>query len=193
MPRLSVAIPTRQRRPLLEETLRSIVGDAEALGCEIVVCDNASEDDTRPFLEAIAARHPVVRPRFQPRNVGLDRNMRDVVGHCSGDHVWMLGDDDVATPGALGRILARLGREPELLVLQARLTTAALAAFPAGRQMDRHGRIPVLAVGCLTGVAGTSTTALGCLWDSTPLVILGFALLQRGLGTEFAPEAAPDS
>src|SRR5512140_2406860 len=126
MPRLSIAIPTRQRRPLLEETLHSILGEAEAHGCEIVVSDNASEDGTRAFLEAFAARHPVVRPHFQPRNVGLDRNMRDVAGHCGGDHVWLLGDDDVAAPGAIGRILARIARDPDLLVLQARLTTARL-------------------------------------------------------------------
>jgi MFS family permease len=70
------------------------------------------------------------------------------------------------------------------------LSTAALAAFPAGRQMDRHGRIPVLAAGCLTGVAGTSTTALGCLWDSTPLVILGFALVGVANGVVLLARAA---
>jgi MFS family permease len=70
------------------------------------------------------------------------------------------------------------------------LSTAALAAFPAGRQMDRHGRIPVLAAGCLTGVAGTSTTALGCLWDSAPLVILGFALVGVANGTVLLARAA---
>jgi MFS family permease len=70
------------------------------------------------------------------------------------------------------------------------LTTAALAAFPAGRLMDRHGRIPVLAVGCLVGTAGTSTTALGCLWDSTALVILGFALVGVANGTVLLARAA---
>ena len=70
------------------------------------------------------------------------------------------------------------------------LTTAALAAFPAGRLMDRHGRIPVLAVGCLAGTAGTSTTALGCLWDSTPLVIVGFALVGVSSGTVLLARAA---
>jgi MFS family permease len=70
------------------------------------------------------------------------------------------------------------------------LSTAALAAFPAGRLMDRHGRIPVLAVGCLVGTVGTSTTALGCLWDSTPLVIVGFALVGVANGTVLLARAA---
>ena len=70
------------------------------------------------------------------------------------------------------------------------LSTAALAALPAGRMMDRRGRIPVLAAGCLAGVAGTSTTALGCLWDSTPLVILGFALVGVANGIVLLARAA---
>src|SRR5215203_3999296 len=40
------------------------------------------------------------------------------------------------------------------------LTAGALAAFPAGRLMDRFGRVPVLAGDCLARVAGCLTTAL---------------------------------
>ena len=70
------------------------------------------------------------------------------------------------------------------------LTTAALAAFPAGKLMDRHGRVPVLAVGCLVGTAATSITALGCLWDSAALVVLGFALVGVSNGTVLLARAA---
>jgi len=70
------------------------------------------------------------------------------------------------------------------------LTTAALAAFPAGRLMDKHGRVPVLAVGCLVGTVATSLTALGCLWDSAALVVLGFALVGVSNGTVLLARAA---
>ena len=70
------------------------------------------------------------------------------------------------------------------------LSTAALAALPAGRLMDRRGRIPILAGGCIAGVAGTSTTALGCLWSSAPLVIAGFALVGVANGTVLLARAA---
>jgi MFS family permease len=70
------------------------------------------------------------------------------------------------------------------------LASAALAAFPAGRLMDRHGRIPVLAGGCLLGTAGTSTTALGCLWGSAPLVVIGFAVVGTANGTVLLARAA---
>src|SRR5215470_695041 len=54
------------------------------------------------------------------------------------------------------------------------LTAGALAALPAGRLMDRIGRVPVIAGGFVTGAVGCALTALGCLADSAPLVILGF-------------------
>jgi MFS family permease len=54
------------------------------------------------------------------------------------------------------------------------LTAGALAALPAGRLMDRLGRVPVIAGGFVIGSAGCALTALGCLADSAPLVIFGF-------------------
>jgi MFS family permease len=54
------------------------------------------------------------------------------------------------------------------------LTAGALAALPAGRLMDRYGRVPVIAGGFVAGMVGCLLTALGCLVDNAALVILGF-------------------
>jgi MFS family permease len=54
------------------------------------------------------------------------------------------------------------------------LTAGALAALPAGRLMDRLGRVPVIAGGFVVGSVGCALTALGCLFDASPLVIFGF-------------------
>lgn len=63
------------------------------------------------------------------------------------------------------------------------LTANAVAAFPAGRAMDRFGRVPVLAAGCVAGVVGCATTALGAAVASPALVIAGFALVGVSQGT----------
>jgi MFS family permease len=70
------------------------------------------------------------------------------------------------------------------------LSTAALAALPAGRAMDRYGRMPVIAGGFATGIVATVTVALGCLWESTPLVVLGLALVGASAGTVILSRAA---
>ena len=56
--------------------------------------------------------------------------------------------------------------------------------------MDRYGRIPVLAGGCLAGIGGCLTTALGCAVDSAVLVIAGFALVGIAQGTILLSRAA---
>jgi MFS family permease len=57
------------------------------------------------------------------------------------------------------------------------LAAAALSALPAGRAMDRYGRIPVIAAGFLIGTFGCVVTAAGTHWNLGGPVILGFVLL----------------
>jgi MFS family permease len=62
------------------------------------------------------------------------------------------------------------------------LTASALTAVPAGRSMDRFGRIPVIASGFALGAAGCWLTALGTWQDSGFAVIAGFALIGSSAG-----------
>jgi MFS family permease len=55
------------------------------------------------------------------------------------------------------------------------LASGALAALPAGRAMDRVGRVPVLAAGFVTGSAGCGLAALGSALESAPVVLAGLA------------------
>jgi MFS family permease len=57
------------------------------------------------------------------------------------------------------------------------LAAAALSALPAGRAMDRFGRVPVIATGFLLGSTGCALTAAGTNWDSAVAVIVGFLLI----------------
>jgi MFS family permease len=57
------------------------------------------------------------------------------------------------------------------------LVAAALSALPAGRAMDRYGRIPVIAVGFLLGSLGCVVTAAGTHWELSSAVIPGFVLI----------------
>jgi MFS family permease len=53
------------------------------------------------------------------------------------------------------------------------LAAGALAALPAGRWMDRLGRVPVLVAGFGVGAAGCGLAALGVARDATPTVLAG--------------------
>jgi MFS family permease len=62
------------------------------------------------------------------------------------------------------------------------LAAGALAALPAGRTMDRAGRVPVLAAGYLAGAAGCALAALGSSSELGPAVLGGLVLVGAGSG-----------
>jgi len=70
-----------------------------------------------------------------------------------------------------------LGLGPAIFLL-----AGALSAMPAGRLMDRVGRVPVLAGGFALGVVGCCVTALACGIDSAPLLVTGFAAIGGSQG-----------
>jgi len=56
------------------------------------------------------------------------------------------------------------------------LVAGALAVGPAGRLSDRVGRMPVIRLGFVLGIAGPLVTAAACALTSAPLVFLGLGL-----------------
>ena len=53
------------------------------------------------------------------------------------------------------------------------LGTGALSALPAGRAMDRFGRVPVLVTGFALGIAGGVLAALGAVGELNPFAVAG--------------------
>src|ERR671914_789487 len=62
------------------------------------------------------------------------------------------------------------------------LTASALTAFPAGKAMDRFGRVQVIVVGFVLGAAGCALTALGTATETAVPVIAGFVLVGSSGG-----------
>jgi MFS family permease len=70
------------------------------------------------------------------------------------------------------------------------LASAALAALPAGRSMDRFGRAGTLRIGFAAGIGGSLLAALGAFSSSLPAVVLGFVLVGASTGTVMLSRAA---
>ena len=70
-----------------------------------------------------------------------------------------------------------LGVAPALV-----LGSAALAAYPAGRAMDRFGRMPVIRLGFICGGLGGILTGLGAHFETAAPAIVGFVLIGAGNG-----------
>jgi abequosyltransferase len=97
-PRLSICIPTYNRRKYLGDTITSIttqVSAADASRIEICVSDNASTDGTEILIRELQSRTPVRIIYFRNEtNLGADANYLRAVELASGDYCWFMGSDD---------------------------------------------------------------------------------------------------
>lgn len=134
----SVVIPTYNRAPMLRRALASIFAQTRG-DFEVIVVDDASEDETQVVLENIrdsrlrCFRHDIRAGASAARNTGLQA--------CRGDYVAFLDSDDEWLPQKL---------EQQLAVFERRSTcglvyTGALYLYPDSRThvlLPRHrGRI----------------------------------------------------
>jgi MFS family permease len=70
------------------------------------------------------------------------------------------------------------------------MVAAALTAQPAGRLMDRVGRVPVLTGGFLAGALGAALLGLGVMWHQPLVALPGFMLFGVAAATSQLARAA---
>jgi glycosyltransferase involved in cell wall biosynthesis len=113
---LSVMIPNYNYGRYIGETIDSVLGQAPA-SVEIVVCDNASTDDSVQVVQAYD--DPRVRLTVNPCNVGFAPNLERVAAMARGRRMLLLSSDDRMLPGTCAiyaRLEQALGDRAERLV-----------------------------------------------------------------------------
>lgn len=99
---VTVIVPTHNRRRILAQAVNSILRQ-HGVSLELIVVNDASTDETRPWLDWLAAADPRVkvvhhvRPRFMSgaRNVGIRCATGRWVAFCDDDDLW--APDKLAT------------------------------------------------------------------------------------------------
>lgn len=111
-PVLTFAIPTYNGAEFLAGAIDSIINEVAAEkfeDVEVLISDNCSTDGTREIAEKYQAAYPGrVRYRRNAVNAGYDRNVDRAVREAKGEYVWLIGDDDYLSPGAVAVIRAKL-------------------------------------------------------------------------------------
>lgn len=101
--RISVALCTCNGAGFLADQLDSLISQAR-LPHELVVCDDASEDETFAILESFAIRAPFpVRLYRNPQRLGIGANFEQAIRLCAGDIIALCDQDDVWLPDKLAR------------------------------------------------------------------------------------------
>lgn len=116
MTKISICIPTYNRSKFLSELLDSII-EQDLHDIEVVVSDDASQDNTKEILDHYSNLIPLFKYIVQPKNIGLDQNFLAVVEEASGEYVWLMGDDDKLEKGGIAKVISHLHNWPTVLGL----------------------------------------------------------------------------
>lgn len=111
---LSIVVPTLNRRTLLEQTLDSLWNEIRGLDkVELLVVNNASEDDTALFLEQWQRLGRGRVLNFSER-ANIDGSFQRGVEAAQGQYINIFGDDDFPISGFIRRVLRLLEQYPDI-------------------------------------------------------------------------------
>jgi glycosyltransferase involved in cell wall biosynthesis len=137
--RLSVVIPTRNKRPLLERTLGALVRQEPGTEeWEIVVVDDGSTDDTGAFLSVLMPTEPRLVVVSPPQNVGRAAARNLGWRQARGRWILFLDDDILVPPGLLAAHLEALA-EPLAGTIGRAVTDPDIVDAPHFHYIDTRG------------------------------------------------------
>jgi hypothetical protein len=113
-PLVTIAIPTFNRAAWLEDCVRSALAQ-DYHNFEVLVSDNASDDNTAEVLKEI--QDPRLRVVRQARNIGLRLNWNACLAEARGDYIVFVSDDDRIDPWLLPRCMQLVTKEPAIPII----------------------------------------------------------------------------
>lgn len=128
-PRVSVAVPVYNGHRYVRATLDSLLAQTYQ-DFELIVCDNASTDETERICREYAGKDPRVVYTRADRNLGPAWNFNRGVELARGEFFKWNAADDVCAPEFLQKCIDVLDAEPDVVV-----------AYPRTRMIDSSGAV----------------------------------------------------
>lgn len=187
---ITVVIPSRDGRELLECVLPGVLQDLEGAPHEVIVVDNGSTDDSQEFLHA---KYPQVRCLHSAEPLSFARAVNRGIDEARYSFTCLLNNDMVIEPGFFPALHRAFEAIPNLF------SATAQIFFPQGARREETGKAVMaqqdiidFPVRCDEPVAGEDHTYVlygsgGCtLYDTRRLRALG------AIGEVFEPAYVED-
>lgn len=130
-PGISVVVPSRNGKELLERLLPGVVQDLAGWPAEIIVVDNGSDDGT---AEMLRARYPEILIESHPGPLAFAEAANRGIRRARFSHVCLLNNDMVIEPGFFAALRAAFDRVPDLFAATAQIF------FPPGARRQETGK-----------------------------------------------------
>jgi glycosyltransferase involved in cell wall biosynthesis len=104
-----VCIPAYNEGATIESAVAQVEAVLDKMACdyEIIVCDDASSDDTGRILRRLAAENPRLRPIFHEKNKGIRVTFEELYAAATLDAVFLVPADLEWPPEILPSLVAR--------------------------------------------------------------------------------------
>ena len=173
-PKVSIGMPVHNGASFIEAALDSLLAQSFD-DFELIVSDNASDDETPEICRRYAARDTRVRYVRQSQNIGAVPNFNAVFELSRGTYFKWAAYDDVCLPTLLERLVALLDAAPDVawchsrsshmdangaLLADARALDVSYAARAEGSAARRFAAVLMGGEGCLDSYGLIRSAAL---------------------------------
>ena len=111
--KISIALCTYNSEKYLPEQLNSFLSQIRPPD-EVLVCDDASKDQTVNILKKFQATAPfTVKIVENERNLGFNKNFEKAISLCTGEVIFISDSDDIWLPEKIARVLHQFQNNPK--------------------------------------------------------------------------------
>lgn len=115
MPLISVIMTSYNHRKYISEAIESVLGQTFG-DIELIVVDDASQDDSQDIIRKFQRTDPRIRPVFHKQNLGISRTTNHGFASAKGEYIAYIQSDDVWMTHKLQEQLRVLNRDRSLIV-----------------------------------------------------------------------------
>jgi GT2 family glycosyltransferase len=112
-PMISIIVLSHNNWHYTETCIKSIYQNTRFPEFEIIIVDNASDQETRNSLGQLTAAHDNLSVIFNPKNYGFAKANNLGAKQAKGDYLVFLNNDTIVSEGWLGRLLSHLQNIPD--------------------------------------------------------------------------------
>jgi GT2 family glycosyltransferase/glycosyltransferase involved in cell wall biosynthesis len=128
---ISVVIPSRNGKELLQSLLPGLLDQLRDFSSEVIVVDNGSDDGTAEFLQAC---YPELRIEHSPEPLSFARAANRGINRARYARLLLINNDMVLQPGFFSPLLQAFQDVPELFCATAQIL------FPPGVRREETGK-----------------------------------------------------
>ena len=111
---LSLCLPVYNGEKTIQPAIQSIV-DAKLINFEILISDNASNDQTKKICLRMQKKFPnLINYSQNAKNIGFAENYKKCIEKAQGKYLFFIGADDILLPKRINTLISILNHHPEI-------------------------------------------------------------------------------